>query len=460
MLLYVALAGNQLFLKPVTGLADNGDFPKVLGHLSVCDPNQEHDVFNYVYPTYSIDPGCRWDSGLTSSESLFVRAIKRIAVSSGRVSFSIKGAGKAHLSVVVLALMVLLWAMHGTAPVVRFGVPPLILWIFSDVAYVSYLNAFFMDTASMVFLLLTVALAVAAALRPGMWSAIAFGIAGVLLVTSKSQHAILGIFFAGLAILYGVRSSRAVRWVWGLAGIAILVAVAVMFSLTTEEYKTYPLFNLIFFRLAPQSPDPGKVLAAMSLPESDLQYVGMHSYSPNTPVTNAEFRKTFLHQTSYVKLARFYLEHPAIPFRIIRTDLAQETPYMRPPNIGNYEKSDAVAPGALARRFDSWSNLRASLLRSFPAHVVILVLVTGVGSGLCFFRPSLAARWPLYPLVLVLAISGTVEFLFSVLLDALETARHLFIFHVITEILIVCTFAAALSCYRGRPREAMKSENG
>ena len=54
-------------------------------------------------------------------------------------------------------------------------------------------------------------------------------------------------------------------------------------------------------------------------------------------------------------------------------------------------------------------------------------------------------------LVLVLVISGTVEFAFSVLLDATETARHLFFFHVITEILIVCAVALAFSLVAGAP---------
>jgi len=67
---YLALAANQLFMRPITGLADNGDFPKVLAHLDVCDPNRERDVLQYVHPAYIIDPGCHWDSRLASSETL------------------------------------------------------------------------------------------------------------------------------------------------------------------------------------------------------------------------------------------------------------------------------------------------------------------------------------------------------------------------------------------------------
>ena len=44
-----------------------------------------------------------------------------------------------------------------------------------------------------------------------------------------------------------------------------------------------------------------------------------------------------------------------------------------------------------------------------------------------------------------LSAAGLIEFLASVLLDAAETGRHLFLFHVMTELLILCTFAALLS---------------
>ena len=59
-----------------------------------------------------------------------------------------------------------------------------------------------------------------------------------------------------------------------------------------------------------------------------------------------------------------------------------------------------------------------------------------------------AMRWPLSPLVMVLAAAGVMEFLSSVLLDCIETARHLFLFHVITEILILCAFAGVLTYVR------------
>jgi hypothetical protein len=93
----------------------------------------------------------------------------------------------------------------------------------------------------------------------------------------------------------------------------------------------------------------------------------------------------------------------------------------------------------LAQDFSFWSHLRAWSMFVFPAQMVIFYALMGAGSLLWKPRPSL------YPLVLVLVTGGIVEFVFAVLLDATETARHLFFFHVITEVLILCAVGQVLS---------------
>ena len=446
MFVYVAIAGSQLFRIPVTGMADNGDFPKVLGRLDVCDPDQYRQ---YIVPAYKINPECRWDSHLTSSETALVGIIKQIAVWNERDSFSIQSAGKAHLGILLAALGILLWALHESRPILRFGLPPSIVLIFSDVAYVAYLNSFYMDAAAMVFLLLTVSLAVAAALRPRAWIAIAFCIAAVCFITAKSQHAVLGPLIAALAVWLAMRGARRnVRW-WMTSAAAATVATVAMFALTTEEYKTYPMYNLIFFRLTTHTPDPLRTLADLGLPASYFPLVGTHSYTLNSPAGDDKWERQFLRQTSYLKLARYYLHDLQVPLTMLWTTLRDEARWIRTPDLGNYRQKDGFPPGTLAKRFDWWSNLRSRFLKVFPAHLAIFYVLIAAGSLACLFRPALAARWPLYPVALALAVGGAIEFACAALLDCIETARHLFLFHVITEMLIVCAVAAALGLRSG-----------
>jgi hypothetical protein len=432
-------------MRPIIGLADNGDFPKVLAHLEVCDPDSARDVPKYVHPNYFINSHCYWDSRLASSETLFVRVLKQVAEWRGRTSIRITGAGKAHLCVVLASLLILLWALHDGSAVFRFGIPPLVILIFSDVAYVSYLNSFYMDAASMVFLMLTASLAVAALLRPRVWIAIAFGVAGPLLALSKTQHVVTGFLFAGLAVWFALRGFRTA---WAISAVAILSAGVLTIAMTPEDYKAEPLYSLIFYILVPTSQDRAAALTELGLPAEDLKLAGTHAYSPSSPVTTSTFRDEFIRQVSYGDLAMYYLHHPLVPLRLLGHGLTDFAPAMRPANIANYQREDGFPPGTLAHRFAVWSYLRAWSMFIFPAQMVIFYGIMGTGALLCIGRASWAARWPLYPLVLVLAISGAVEFVFGVLLDATETARHLFFFHVITEILIVCAAAQVFSLLR------------
>ncbi len=327
----------------------------------------------------------------------------------------------------------------------RFALPPLVILIYSDVAYVAYFNSFYMDAASLVFLLLTVSLAIAAVLRPSPWVALAFGISAVFFVTSKAQHALLGPMISVLALWLGLRMrDRRSRGIWIASGVAAIVATGVMFSQTTAEYKAGTLYNLIFYRLTTRSSNPAGTLAELGLPPAELSWVGTHAYSPNAPVTNGPWQEEFLHRTSYLRIGIYYLRHPLFTSAVLWEALRVDTPGIRPGNIGNYREKDGYAPYTLAQSFDLWSNLRSKLIASFPFHVIALYLAVIAGCIWCFFRPVLAAEWPAYPVVLVLALCGVVEFLGSVLLDCLETGRHLFLFHAITEMLIISFVAAAV----------------
>jgi len=351
---------------------------------------------------------------------------------------------------VLVALAILLWALHESRPIFRYGLPALIILIFSDVAYVAYLNSFYMDAAAMVFLLLTTSLACAAILRPRAWIAIAFGIAAVFFIASKSQHALLGPMLAALEACLCFRSSKTTARLWMASAIAALVATAVMMTLTTAEYRTYPLYNLIFYRLAKPSPNPIGTLEELGLPSTYLPLVGTHSYSPDVPSSDAKWEAQFLSRTSYFKLAAYYLKHPQVAFDRICETLSVDAAGIRPGNLGNYRQQAGYPPGALCHHFAAWSDMRSWLFRTLPIHAVVLYLLAGAGCIWCLFRPAVAAEWPLYPVCLILVVCGAVEFVCAALLDCLETARHLFLFHVITDMLIVFTVASLPNLKRWR----------
>jgi hypothetical protein len=444
----VCLVGYQIFLPPVTGLANNFDFSKVLGIFSLCGVDHEAKNNQFLITDYVVEPRCAVDQGLTSIETPFVAAALRLSeryIAPGKMDLRVLGA--IHLAILALGFALMLGLTRHGPPVLRFGIPALFILIFSDVAYTGYLNSVYMDAPAMV--LLVAATAIAAIACYTHHSRIISGgylILGVALVFSKSQHALLGLAFAGVAVAFACRpAERMVRVEWTLVAMLLTGSSFWMLMLTPGSFKINPLFDVIFSRLMPHSDAPWDVIKEVGLSEDDLKYLGSHSYLPTSPVNDPKYVESFLQRTSFTKVAVFYLHHPDVAFSELHRDLVNAAPVLRPKDMPNYREQDGFPPGTMATRFSLWSNVRSWVLRVFPYSDVLLF----VAPWILLATPWRSRFQPLLPLLLALSAAGIIEFCFSALLDALDNSRHLFIFQVLTELMILL-YAAALARSRTR----------
>jgi hypothetical protein len=222
-----------------------------------------------------------------------------------------------------------------------------------------------------------------------------------------------------------------------------------------------PVFNLIYFRFLPESPQPLAILKQLDLPESSRAYSGVNAYNAQSPMADSSFREDFARRTSFLRIAVLYARNPSLLLRQFELGL-HDAAEIRPAYLANYRREDGFPPTSLAHRFDIWSSLRSRLLRIFPLQLVIFYALMGFGSLGCLVFRRWAAQWPAYPLVMLLAAGGAIEFLLGVAFDVLETPRHLFIFHVLTEILILCGAAALLTLVQGEsaPTATVKQRSG
>lgn len=368
----------------------------------------------------------------------------------GEKDFDLRALAALHLVFYLLAFGVLLSITCRAGPAVRYGVPILAILIFSDVAYVCYLNSVYLDAPSLVFLLATTAFAAAACLHTSSrWAAAGYAVCGAALVFSKSQHAILGLVFAALALVLAWRpEKRGVRIEWAVIAALLVASTVTMFSVTPNKYRLFPLYSVIFGRLAPHSDAPWDVLKELGLGEEDMQYLNTHAYVPGVPVYNDAWAANFLRRTSFGKLMEFYLRNPDVTFSEMNRDLTHAATILRPTDMANYREKDGFPPGTMASRFSLWSTLRSQSLKLFPYQVLVIYLAPW-GFWLAAWKwPRL--QTPLLPLALVLSTIGIMEFGLSTLTDALDTSRHLFIFQAITELMILMIAAELLHLADGK----------
>lgn len=427
--LFVVFCSFQILVPPYIGLANNGDFARIYARFSCSPPDGAARNFRYFVADYEFDPKYHWESEVPSSEIALAAVPILLVRVSGAQFFNIRWLGAVHLLIYAGAYYALLVYLRSFRRFFQWLIGGLALCIFTDVAYVAYFNSFFSDTAALLGLALMVPLALhlvsGRGSRAVLWL---FTAAAMLFITAKTQHALWGILPAALL---------ASRKAFGPAVLLIAAEACIIFTMS-PLYSVQSLFNVIFSKLALQSASPRAALAEVGLGEAEFRYIGTNCYSPGSPFNTADAMRDFNRRTSFGRVALYWLRHPGEAYRAVRSDLVNRVHDIRPANLSNFREQDGHAPFALTTRFALWSDLRAAFLRRWPAHIVAWYLLVVVGATV------IASHRPLRgPAVICLGvcIMAILEFLLATLFDAVETERHLLMFHALTEITIC--FASA-----------------
>jgi hypothetical protein len=459
-----ACIGLQVLARPAVGIANNGDFAKMAGTAGLgpedgtWELHQNYSEFLYRYmraDRYVYNRDFRSAAFLSSEFFLvkFARVLQKLLHPGLR--FDIRWLGAVNAAVFLLAIGIWIYAIPA-----RWGLAAglLLLSIWTDVAYVQYLNSFYMDTAAMIFLILCAAATLHAVRNRGsrVFPVLAAG-AGFLFATSKAQHAIPGLalipLFLGLA--WRTRDGLA-RTVWIAGSFLLAIGSWVVLGRVTGEYRSTPLFNVVFYRLAPQSPDPLRALHELGMGPDELRFLHSDAYSPGSPVSDPGWVRRFETRCNYATLLHYYFRHSSVAARFLYADLSGPAVHIRP--WANLSADDGFPPGARATHFTWWTDLRSFLLQHAPWHVALLALAAITGALWLMFRSP--ADRAFAALVLAMQTIAAMEYGIAVLADAAETDRHLFVFHVATEITILLMPALAAIVWRARRFHAYARPSG
>lgn len=222
-----AILFYQLILPPVVGLADNGDFAKVIDRFGL--HAKVYRTYEFIDTVYEFHPERHWVSGFYSTEILLtIPALALNSLLSKDGTFDLRLMGIIHGTLFLTALWLFAPLLANTQRAVRICIYLMILLMYCDVMYVSALNSFYMDEPAYLFLLLSAVLY----LRVLRWhkkqDAILLMLCALLLTAAKTQHALLGLFFA--ALLFATRGALwlAQRKVFAAGAVCIGLASLLM----------------------------------------------------------------------------------------------------------------------------------------------------------------------------------------------------------------------------------------
>jgi hypothetical protein len=457
--LYLLLAGYQLFGPVPIGLADNGDFPKILGGMAIGHaPGTEKATAGWYFVTdYAISRQLYWWLGhVPSSEYWMAKAAKRLALwFSPGGHFDIRYMGGVHLAVMALAFWFLIRAFRKRPLWQTIVLSALLLFICTDIEYVQFFSTAYADAAAIVFFCCFVGVALNICLNPELnnvrWM-LAFTFFGCLFLSSKLQHQ-LGIFpMCALAVWFGWRTRGwRKQLIWVIPIIAFIATTIGMVKNTRSDYRADPIYAMIFSRLAPMSHDPNQVLEDFGLPDIYRKYIGTLPFQKGYLLNDASERQYFVNNITLGKVAGYYLSHPEMCYRVLASDLKLAAPSVNLDNwTAKHFRMDQYAAHRDDMRFRWWSSLRRAIASAWwmlnPLFYAAVFLL-GIAAAL---RPNLSVRLPIWPILLLLCFEGASTFAVASLNDYVETSRHIILFQICTDLLFVLLVMEATGAIFGR----------
>lgn len=443
----VLLLSIILMKRPIIGVADNGDFARIMNStgLHYLLENREDRFFGYVNRQYGTGYMIPFGGGYISTElPIVISAVLLSKLFSASGLFDIRFLGSIY--VVLLAASAFLTVKSSRK---QFGVAAMItaisfIIIFCDTGYTSYFNSLYGEPVTFVFILLMAAMAmtISAEEKPSVWMLLIFSSAAILFAGAKVQNSPAGILCALLFLrLAFIRRDRAWRRLaYGSAAAVILISV-VCYTSVSRDIRTCNKYQTVFYGVLKGSEDPAGDLMELGLDPSLRVLAGTNYFMEDykLDIRSAGFKNMIDENVDHFKIAAYYLRHPG---RFIeKMGIAAENGFRLNQGMGNYEKSPGIAYKQATEVFSRWSSFKLGVLPHtliFIAafySVVLLVLIYE------YSRTSNAKERFLIEFFGFLLLAGIIQFVLPVIGDGeADLSKHLFFFNLCFDML----FAASL----------------
>jgi hypothetical protein len=423
----------QLCLSPIVGMADQGDFAKIIGHFGYGPEDKSPELkYAFVGRTYVPDPTYRqpdWEQW--TSEYIFVgSALLLNKLVSKDAKLDIVVVGLIHMTVFLAAFARLL-ALTRTlraAPLLWIGA----LLVLTDAGYVAYWNSFYPEPASCLFfvLLLTESLAICQAARVSRLHIARWSLWGFLWVMAKPQNALPGLVLALFSLrLYNWKKTRSIRQSSILA--AALIAIAALVNIMTIPAPTQwaATYNQVFMAILPESSQPAADLEFLGLSPDLVRYSGTGAWSAGTAFSEMLASGLIGRRVTPATIARFYFFHPSRIWRHAKAVLP--VTFLLRPAYGNFERSAGYAPGAKSAAFSLWSAIHERYLARLGTAILIALLISPALVVAAWVRvPAHRQALEFFGLLSACCLGS---FVVAICGDAYDNVKHLLLFNLLLD---------------------------
>lgn len=451
---------------PMIGVADNGDFLRVMrtagfdyanGELSYTD--KYFAYANFEYRNVPLTFG-----GYVSTHLLFLFAAKaaNALMAPGGGAFHLAALGVVYFAAFAGAIVLIYTGLQARVAI-RLAVSAMAIAVFSDTAYTAYYHSFYGEPVSLLGFLYAIGCGLHAErrlrqepakgpLRRWLWALFA---AIVIFMGAKSQNFAVGLIFFGLLLVWAAYAGGTIRkLLLGLSAATLLLGLA-FYAAAPQELKRINLYQTVFFGVLKHSDDVSADLRELGLPQELSPLAGTNYFQAGTwiPQNSPALNGWFYERVSHLDVAIYYFRHPGK--LLDRMEWAAEhSTTLRPYYLGSYAKAAGRGPGQVNLEGAWWSEWKKAYVPrslSFAAALAVAYAAAVAWQGLARQRGgsrevvegSLRSRAPsaLHTVPWIALIAYATPLIGDG--DA-DLAKHLFLYHVAFDFMAVYTAGAAV----------------
>ncbi|KJS86724.1 MAG: hypothetical protein JM58_06495 [Peptococcaceae bacterium BICA1-8] len=453
-------SGYALFVPPLIGLADNGDFERIivpndLRHEEQRDINDYFGYFNHKYDRLQYYNEAK--ENIKSSHSIIVKtamALDKKISNDGK--FDIRFL--AIISLAVLALSIY-WIVEVIEKMVdnnkiNYFLAVVAVIIFGDIGYTSYFNSFFGEAVAYPFFLLSISalLKFSQDRDSRKRYLLIYFISSFMFIGSKNQFALNGIVsFVLLALLIFFKIENRTKILSAALGVLLVVFSLLMYYVIDDSINRINKYHMMTRGVMLFEPDVQAVTKEIGLDEQ-FALLAETIYYDSTPVINPEdeiLQTDFYSKYNLINVTFYYLKNPGAFSKIMEFGWKNSFT-IRPEVLGNYERNSERDYGERTNFFSLWSYLKENHIphSSNFAYFFILICIALAINRIIEYRNKGTTEIVYYSefVMLYVFLTGFTQLLISFIgAGDADLKKHLFMTTVSLDILFYYYFAYLIS---------------
>lgn len=379
------IVGYLLFVPPINGYADNGDFARVIYVNGIYPLTNHYTYLKYLHLHYGIMQYYNEHQAmLFSSQGMFIKlAIFLNQVFYSKKIFDIRFIGVVYYFLYLGGIYFLTTALtFKTKKKTNYVIAILVVLIFADSSWTLYFNSFFAEPIMIIAMLYLTAsiMLLGKNCKHQITIFTIYLVACLILITVKQQNAPLALSLALLTMgLYFVFKQKKYKYLLTFSIILLLAAGAATYELITSDFSQINKYQTVTRGVLLEEKDPGNDLERGGVSRQFGLLKGEiygQTYS-EVPQTSAVIKKDLLKKVDFAWVLKFYLTHPK-QFRQMLDIAAGDGYLIQVRAVGDYQRASGIRPQQQTHYFTLFSLIMEAFFPKKIAFYILLCLVLAI----------------------------------------------------------------------------------